>query len=72
MEGALLAIAVLACPLGMGLMMWFMGRSSRGKERGKEAPTASELREEQRRITERIDRLERSPDSDERGVPSPS
>lgn len=25
MESVLLTIAVLACPVGMGLMMWFMG-----------------------------------------------
>lgn len=29
MEGALLTVAVLACPVGMGLMMWFMGKRSR-------------------------------------------
>lgn len=27
MEGALLAVAVLACPVGMGLMMWMMMRN---------------------------------------------
>jgi hypothetical protein len=26
MESVLLGIAVLACPVGMGLMMWLMGR----------------------------------------------
>jgi hypothetical protein len=32
MENVLLGAAVLACPVGMGLMMWFMGR---GKKRGR-------------------------------------
>ena len=26
MEGILLALALLACPVGMGLMMWFMSK----------------------------------------------
>lgn len=29
MESALLSLAVLACPVGMGLMMWMMMRSQR-------------------------------------------
>lgn len=29
MESLLLMVAVLACPVGMGLMMWMMGRGAR-------------------------------------------
>lgn len=31
MDGALLTLAVLACPVGMGAMMWFMMRGQHGK-----------------------------------------
>lgn len=30
MSEALYALALLACPVGMGLMMWFMMRGSKG------------------------------------------
>ena len=31
MEGFVYALAVLACPIGMGAMMWFMARSGRSR-----------------------------------------
>jgi len=39
MESVLFGLAFLACPVGMGAMMWFMARGRRGK--GKEEPSAS-------------------------------
>ncbi len=33
MEGVLVAAAVLACPVGMGLMMLFMGKGMFGSKR---------------------------------------
>jgi hypothetical protein len=32
-EGLLIGLMALACPVGMGLMMWFMGRRDRGPDR---------------------------------------
>lgn len=63
MQNALVGLAVLACPVGMGLMMWFMSKGMR-KER---PPVVEEsrpidaqaLRAEHRRLGEQIDRLER-------------
>ena len=63
MEGALVALALLACPVGMGLMMWFMSKGMKGGERRAESgPPASveELRTEHARLSAEIDELERS------------
>lgn len=58
MEGVLLSLAILACPVGMGAMMWFMMRSHRDKPRA--AATPEELRAEHARITDELERRERS------------
>ena len=58
MEGAVLSLAVLACPVGMGLMMWFMMRSHRDKPRA--VATPDELRAEHARITAELARHEQS------------
>ena len=60
----LYALALLACPVGMGLMMVFMARGMRGKKDSappepdrKERPLA-ELKAEQARLASRIEVLE--------------
>lgn len=61
MESVLLGLAVLACPVGMGVMMWVMGRGMRknsGKADTTAAPSVETLREEHRHLGEQIDRLE--------------
>jgi hypothetical protein len=56
----LIGVAALACPIGMGLMMWFMARGMRGK-RGEQPPASVEtLREEHRRLGAEIERMEGS------------
>jgi hypothetical protein len=57
MEGVVVALAILACPVGMGLMMWFM---ENGMRRGKRAEPRDldELRDEHRRLGEQIERLD--------------
>ena len=61
MESVLFSMAVLACPLGMGLMMWFMARGSRGgRHHGDRPPSITELRAEQERLGAEIERLDRS------------
>ena len=61
----LLFLAVLACPIGMGLMMLFMGRGMMGgmkqSERREDDPDATSLAEmkaEQARLAEKIEALE--------------
>ncbi|MGH2716337.1 MAG: hypothetical protein ACRDSN_03245 [Pseudonocardiaceae bacterium] len=65
MEGALVALALLACPVGMGLMMWFMSKGMRGGQRRaepeRERPASiDELRSEHARLSADIQRLERA------------
>jgi preprotein translocase subunit YajC len=64
MESALLLLAVLACPVGMGLMMWFMGRHQRTQPTAR-TETIDDLRAEHRRVSAELDRLEPSPDRDD-------
>ncbi len=80
MEALLPTLALLACPVGMGLMMFFMARGSRSNQ-GDSAPAADlsgtpgdppmsmeVLSEEHRRLGEEIDRLE----APERGRDEPA
>ena len=70
MEGALLALALLACPVGMGAMMWFMGKNSKKDQQPPTNSSVEDLRAEQERIAAQIDQAERqSPASDGRLAP---
>jgi hypothetical protein len=59
-ENVLLGLAALACPVGMGLMMWFMakGTRKRSEAEGETAGSLDELRAEHRRLGAEIERLE--------------
>jgi hypothetical protein len=61
MEG-LAVLAILACPVGMGLMMWFMSkrmkRDADASEAGRQ-PSVEELRRERARLESQIERAER-------------
>jgi hypothetical protein len=61
METVLLSLAVLACPVGMGLMMWFMAKGMRSGsgQRREDSPSLDELQAEHRRLGAEIERLER-------------
>ena len=57
---ALTPLALLACPIGMGVMMWMMGRGSKG-QRGDAPPQPASvemLRAQQRQLDADIARLE--------------
>jgi hypothetical protein len=60
MENVLVGLAVLACPVGMGLMMWFMGKGMRrgDAEGAGEAPSVEDLRREHARIGAELERIE--------------
>lgn len=58
MANALPTLALLACPIGMGLMMWFMGKGMR-KERPSAETSVEELRAEHRRLSADIEAAER-------------
>ena len=64
--GGLVLLAVLACPIGMGLMMFFMARGmNMGGKRGSKAAdtpdrSLAELRAEQARLAEKIEAFDSS------------
>lgn len=57
-------LAVLACPIGMGLMMLFMSKGMKGKQPERSArssqPSLDDLRSEQAEISAKIEQLENS------------
>lgn len=60
MESIFLGAAVLACPVGMGAMMWFMAKGMRkDKPAAEQADAATDLRAEHARLGGEIERLER-------------
>ena len=64
MEAALLSAAVLACPVGMGLMMWFMAKGISKDPAAEQPPVAGsveQLREEHRRLGAELERLDGQP-----------
>jgi hypothetical protein len=68
MDTVLITLAALACPIGMGAMMWFMARGMREKRDGSTPPPSLEtLREEHRRLGGEIDRLEQEEQLSRRG-----
>jgi hypothetical protein len=69
MESVLLTLAVLACPVGMGLMMWFMAKGMRKESKPARDASIDDLRAEHSRIGDEIESLERARvDGEPRGV----
>lgn len=61
MEGTVLVLALLACPVGMGLMMWFMSRGMRSDgapAKSNRPASVEQLRSEHARLSAEIDGLE--------------
>jgi hypothetical protein len=61
MESILLPLALLACPVGMGVMMWMMARGQRGQADESRRPQSfEELRAERDRVSAELERAERA------------
>jgi hypothetical protein len=58
LETVLFGLAVLACPVGMGVMMWFMAKGMRKGSKHAAEPSVDELRAEHARLGEEIERLD--------------
>jgi hypothetical protein len=59
MESILLALVLLACPVGMGLMMWWMAKGTRDQgSTSREQRSLDELRAEHERLSAEIERRE--------------
>ena len=56
----LILLALLACPVGMGAMMWFMNRGMKQEQRPAAASSENvdDLRSERARLTAEIDQLQ--------------
>ncbi|WP_020388718.1 hypothetical protein [Kribbella catacumbae] len=57
MEQSLLALAVLACPVGMGLMMWLMMRGKKGPAPPQEGASPSRADAEIASLRAELDQL---------------
>ena len=58
MGEVLTTAALLACPVGMGAMMWFMARGGRKKQSEPEAMSVADLRTEHERLGAELSRAE--------------
>lgn len=74
MSSVLLSLALLACPVGMGVMVWMMGRGRKREDlrraAGAQPPSMELLREEHRRLGAEIERLKGDDAASEPAAPA--
>jgi hypothetical protein len=67
MTETLYALAVLACPVGMGLMMWLMMRSGHGSAR-----SGAEHEQEVQRLRAEVDQMRAAQAHRKNGIEGPA
>ena len=68
METVLFGAVALACPIGMGAMMWCMAKGMRKGSDAAAEPSVDDLRAEHARLGEEIERLDGARDRTELSV----
>ena len=73
---SLTPLLLLACPIGMGAMMWFMMRGSKKEQSADGGGSLPDLKAEQARLAEKIATLEEAraarPSESEEDQPAPA
>lgn len=67
--GGLVFLLLLACPISMGAMMWFMSKGAMSRHKGDDS--LADLKAEQSRLAEKIASFDEKPEHETRASETP-